>query len=369
MGLHTLFDAGWRAGHPGSADPGRHALSDRDARCSGAVCVDRPGDYDPTVSHNRLAACGLFALFFVPVANVASFALAAAWPEREGAVATSQPSPFARIVPRDALGAAVFAVLASALWGVALVPLGTVALGSYGWGLFAGIPFVQGAIAAYAYAAHGSRTLGASVFVALLSIALTAVGLLALALEGAVCILMAVPIAAAFAALGAVLGHTIGRQPQRANLAVVLLCMLLAPAIMGAETISSRVAPTYMVTTSIDIAAPPDVVWRNVISFPGPAAADRIAVSDWYCVPRSREDRRDAASVLSGIASSQPESLWSPSPFGNRITDWHFRYARARNRCANGRHTATSTRRTCITTWCRATVNSFSKRCPTGVRV
>ncbi len=210
----------------------------------------------------------LVTFFFVPVANIASFAIAAAWPERETVATASHESSLAKIIPRDGLGAAIFAVLLGGVLGAALVPLGTVALGSYGWGLFAAIPFVQGAVAAYAYAANGSRTLGASVNVALLSIALTAAALLALALEGAVCIAMAVPIAAAFAAIGAVFGHSIGRQTLRPNTAMILVCALLAPAIMGAEAASSRVAPVYMVTTSIDIAAPPEVVWRNVISFP-----------------------------------------------------------------------------------------------------
>jgi hypothetical protein len=210
----------------------------------------------------------LVVLFFVPIANIMSFALAAAWPEHEAEISRSPRAWLARIVPRDALGAAVVAVVVAGILGALLVPLGTVALGSYGWGLFAAIPFVQGAIAAYAYAVHGSRTLGASVTIAMLSIALTALALLALALEGAICVAMALPVAAAFAALGAVFGHSIGRQRLHPNTAVVLLCVLLAPTIMGAETISSRVAPTYMVTTSIDIAAPPAVVWRNVVSFP-----------------------------------------------------------------------------------------------------
>ena len=210
----------------------------------------------------------LVVLFFVPIANIASFALAAAWPEHEPAAESRRESWVARIVPKDALGAAVFALLAAAVLGAALVPIGTIALGSYGWGLFAAIPFAQGAIAAYAYASRAPRTLGASVLVALLSVAVTAVALLGLALEGAVCIAMATPLAAAFAAIGAVFGYSIGRQPLRPNTAVILLCIFLAPVIMGAETISSRVAPTYVVTTSIDIAAPAEVVWHNVVSVP-----------------------------------------------------------------------------------------------------
>jgi hypothetical protein len=210
----------------------------------------------------------LVPLFFVPIANLASFAVAAAWPEHDPTAASRRESWVARIVPTDALGAAVFALLVAAVLGAALVPIGTIALGSYGWGLFAGIPFGQGAIAAYAYAARAPRTLGASIVVALLSIGVTTIALLALDLEGAICIVMATPIAAGFAAMGGFFGYAISRQTFLPNTAVVLLCVLVAPAIMGAETISSRVAPTYAVTTSIDVAAPPEVVWRNVISFP-----------------------------------------------------------------------------------------------------
>lgn len=209
----------------------------------------------------------LVVLFFVPIANVASFAVAAAWPENAATPEPRRDSWLVRIVPADPLGAAIFAVLASGVLGAALVPLGTVVLGSYGWGLFAAIPFGQGTIAAYAYSSHGPRSLGASVLVALLSVAVTALALLALALEGAVCIAMATPIAAAFAAIGAVFGFSISRRPLRPHAAVVLLCAGLAPAIMGVETISSRTAPTYVVTTSIVVAAPPQVVWRNVVSF------------------------------------------------------------------------------------------------------
>ncbi len=160
----------------------------------------------------------LVILFFIPIANIASFALAAAWPEHEASAEFRAESWLSKIVPRDALGAALFALLVAGALGAALVPIGTVALGSYGWGLFAAIPFVQGAIAAYAYAVHGSRTLGASILIALLSIGVTALALLALALEGAVCIAMATPIAAAFAAIGAIFGYSIARHaaaPER----------------------------------------------------------------------------------------------------------------------------------------------------------
>jgi uncharacterized membrane protein YhaH (DUF805 family) len=210
----------------------------------------------------------LVVLFFVPIANIASFAVAAAWPDRRLQEAGSADSAIARVVPRDALGSAVLATLVSGLLGAALVPIGTLVLGSYGWGLFAAIPFAQGAIAAYLYSIHRERTVGQCVFVALLSVTVTCAALLALAVEGVVCIAMAAPIAGAFAAIGALFGYAVGRPRVRPNAAAIVLCMLFAPAIMGAEKIASPVAPTYEVSTSIDIAAPPSEVWKHVIRFP-----------------------------------------------------------------------------------------------------
>lgn len=210
----------------------------------------------------------LTVLFFVPIANIASFAIAAAWPERTAAPQDRADPWYVRAIPGDRLGAAVFALLTAGVLGSVLVPIGTVVLGSYGWGLFAAIPFVQGAVAAYVYGVHAGRTIRESVVVAVLSIGVTAVALLALALEGAVCIAMAAPIAAVFAAIGAIFACSIGNQRLRPNAAVVLVCVMLAPAIMGAEAGSARVAPVYVVSTTIEVAASPETVWKHVLRFP-----------------------------------------------------------------------------------------------------
>ncbi len=259
----------------------------------------------------------LVVLFFVPVANVASFALAAAWPENVPRAGSRGESWLERIVPEDPLGAALLAVVLAGILGAALVPLGTIVLGSYGWGLFAAIPFGQGTIAAYAYASRAPRTLGASVLVALLSVAVTALALLALALEGALCIAMATPIAAAFAAIGAVFGFSVARRPLRPHTAVVLLCASLAPAIMGVETISSRPAPTYVVTTSIVVAARPQVVWRNVLSFPDLPPPTELPFRAGIAYPiRARIVGRGVGAVryceFSTGSFIEPITVWQP---------------------------------------------------------
>jgi len=208
-------------------------------------------------------------LFFLPVANIVSFAVAAVWPEnieREGAA----PQWLRRFVPRDTLGAAVLAIVLSSVVAVICVALGTRALNSYGWGLFAAIPFAEGAIAAILFGVHERRTLGESVSVALLSVVLTLGALLAVALEGGICTVMAAPLALILAFIGALFGHAIQARHGRpaAGMSSLAVLLLAAPAIMGAESVVQREQPVYMVESEIVVNAPPAEVWKHVISFP-----------------------------------------------------------------------------------------------------
>ncbi len=211
----------------------------------------------------------LSVLFFAPVANIVSFALAAIWPERVDDERTQPPRWLERVVPADTLGAATLAVAAAALLGVVCVALGTRALSSYGWGLFAAIPFSQGAIAAYVYGVHRRRRIAESLGVAMLSMGLTFAALIAVALEGVICVAMAAPLAAALAALGALFGHVLQSRAVngRIDAAALLVLIAAAPAVMGAEAVVPREAPVYVVRSEIVIDAPPMTVWRNVVRF------------------------------------------------------------------------------------------------------
>ncbi len=134
-------------------------------------------------------------LFFVPIANIVSFGVAALWPERTESRDRATPGWLARWVPQDRFGIAVVAAIVPAAFGLILVAVSTELLDSYGWALFAAVPFAQGALAVILYASHGRRGIGASVLIALISCGVSLFGLLAVALEGVVCIAMAAPIA------------------------------------------------------------------------------------------------------------------------------------------------------------------------------
>src|SRR5438034_3949673 len=135
----------------------------------------------------------------------------------------------------------------------------------YSAGLFLGMPFTIGYISAYVFNARGAQSERHTMQVALLAVALAGGAMLVFALEGAVCVAMAFPIAALLALPGAILGRAVALRsvgpPARAGLAA-----LLAPLVVLASP--RQGAPSHEVVTAVAIDAPPAVVWRHVVTFP-----------------------------------------------------------------------------------------------------
>src|SRR5262249_47176085 len=95
------------------------------------------------------------------------------------------------------------------------------------------------------------------------------VGILAVALEGAICIIMAAPIALVLTFLGAVVGYVIQARPWLSDQAfgVVLALVVLLPALMAAESASEPEPELWAVRTEVIIDATPEQVWPHVIAF------------------------------------------------------------------------------------------------------
>src|SRR5438309_1778052 len=136
---------------------------------------------------------------------------------------------------------------------------------NYSVGLFLGTPFTIGAISAHIYNRRHPRSIRDTIKVVLIALVLAGGTLLLFAAEGGVCLAMAFPIAALVAILGGLLGRAIAvhgaEPPSRVGLAA-----LLAPLLVAVEPPAS--APPREVVTVVEIAAPPDVVWRSVVTFP-----------------------------------------------------------------------------------------------------
>ena len=223
-----------------------------------------------TVKRLRSAGLPLWlaVLFFVPLVKFLFFAVLCVLPGRE-----SQESPargrWDALLPASTLGSAVAAVVATFIPALLLGWFCTTFLESYSASLFMGIPFCQGFLAALFHGRRERRSLGACIGVALLSIFCAGVGFFAFALEGVICLVMAAPLAAMLATLGACLGCAVQSQRVHSGESGRLACvaLLALPGLMWLEDAQPPTDPLLQVTSVLDVAAPPERVWRNVVSF------------------------------------------------------------------------------------------------------
>jgi uncharacterized membrane protein YhaH (DUF805 family) len=265
------------------------------------------------VDAGRSAAWGL--LFFVPVINDLVMLFLAALPT----VFPAPPSvPEPGEGPRTRSGSALRGAFAGVVVGVLVVAantaVSTLVVRSYSSFLFVGTPFVVGFVSAALFNADAPRTLRATLGLAAAAIAAAAGVVLLLALEGALCLAMAFPIALVLALVGAALGRAValGGRPRAAPLAVLALAL---PALTGLGPAGP--APEGEVRSSIDVAAPPAVVWKHVIGF-----ADLPPPSEWefrHGVAYPMRARIEGAGVgavrfceFSTGAFVEPITVWDP---------------------------------------------------------
>ncbi len=208
-------------------------------------------------------------LFFVPVVNYATMVWLAVQPSRAVAAAGAPPPAAVDLRLRAGLlgvGAALAITIPTVLIGVYLRR-------QYSAGLFLGTPFSIGYISAYVFNAREEQRLRHTLQVALLAVVLAGGAMLVFALEGAVCIAMALPLAALLALPGAVLGQAVATRHTVYKTGAGL-GVLMAPLVV--LTSPPQTARTHEVVTVVDIDAPPAVVWRRVVTFP-----DLPAPQEW----------------------------------------------------------------------------------------
>ncbi len=170
---------------------------------------------------------------------------------------------------------AVMAIGASVIFGGVMLVFSVYVLSSYGASLFLGTPMMMGAIAAYLYNRRSRRGHLASVGVGMGSVFFAGVALLLFALEGVICIFMAMPVMLPLGAFGAFVGKAIAdasRWPQHGLAVCVAALPLLA-------VVEAYWQPTteYVVVSMVEVDAPPEVVWENVVHFP-----DLPPDTDWF---------------------------------------------------------------------------------------
>jgi uncharacterized membrane protein YhaH (DUF805 family) len=201
-------------------------------------------------------------LFFVPVINYVVMLALSMLPSAPNVDWDSGPVP-ATVV--DRIGSAVAGVGAALVIGVVAVLVSTIALESYGLALFLATPFLLGMVSAFVYNHGHPRTSGATFAVVCLSLFVVGGSLILFALEGLLCIVMALPLGLVLAFFGGAIGRAIAvrSHTNRPGIAYGLLLLPMA----GVIDSTAPPAPLIETVTAIVIAAPPERVWDEVIAF------------------------------------------------------------------------------------------------------
>jgi uncharacterized membrane protein YhaH (DUF805 family) len=194
-------------------------------------------------------------LFFVPIVNYLFMIILCCLPTSD---ATPGPSPardqrFASVAASTAAGAAV---------GIAMMGLSVVWLRGYGASLFLGTPFVMGFVSGFLFNRSGAETPLATLGVAYLTLVVVGGVITLLAIEGLLCLLMALPLALLLTSLGAILGRRVALGGAEA--AATIGVALALPLLTGFEAQHLR-APIREVVTRLDVDAAPEAVWPNVV--------------------------------------------------------------------------------------------------------
>jgi hypothetical protein len=215
---------------------------------------------------------GFVALFFAPFLNLVFFAVLCLVPDREPAIVPAgvdRPDrAFSSVIPSDPLGSAAIGAILTGLIGSLAVYLGVQSIGVYGWGMFVALPFCMGMASVLIHTYHRPQTLASCLLVSVVSVLLVGIILFAVAVEGFVCIMMAVPVATPLAMLGGLFGFLLQRNKYVVSHGSMMCVLAVLPlTLTGVEKMKRVDPPLTTVETSIRIHAPADKVWRNLVAF------------------------------------------------------------------------------------------------------
>jgi hypothetical protein len=162
-----------------------------------------------------------------------------------------------------------FAIFFPALIGLGGAALSVVEFEQYGWSLFLGLPIVVSFLAAFAWSFKRKVSFLNAYKMSCLSILALGGLLIIFALDGLICLLMALPLALVLALIGAAFGRLVGSSiGGAAGTTLASLLSLSFPLLVGFEHANSPKPTIREVTTSVLIDAKIEDVWDTVIAFP-----------------------------------------------------------------------------------------------------
>ena len=143
-------------------------------------------------------------------------------------------------------------------------------LGTYGWTVFTAIPFIASIAAAILFGWRKKRDILECMQVSVVSLLIMASVLLLIPFEGVICLLMAAPLAIGIGVVGGAVGYIIQvNLPRSESMPRLMGCFaIILPLLIAGEYLTPTEVPEYKNVDTIEIAAPPAVVWKYLIDFP-----------------------------------------------------------------------------------------------------
>jgi uncharacterized membrane protein YhaH (DUF805 family) len=169
----------------------------------------------------------------------------------------------------------LFALGAGTLVGGILFALSILLLQDYGTSMFLLTPFLMGATAGFIYNSNGSRPWGATIRLACSTILCGELSLFVFAFEGAVCLVMALPLALILGMLGGIMGKAISEAARPSTQGSMIAILFVPLAAVGDAWFTQP--PMREVSTTIEVHAPAEVVWKHVTSF-----SEITRPREWY---------------------------------------------------------------------------------------
>lgn len=229
-----------------------------------------------SMSVRRVADAGrspwLGLVVLIPLLNLVLMLVMCILPSAPGKHWTPEGRP-----PSDQARAtsAALAIGVSLLLGGFMLWVGVYLLSTYGTSLFLGTPLVMGATAAYLYNRPYARSWPSSIGVGVAAVFFAGVALLLFALEGLICVAMAMPLMLPLGIMGGAIGKAIAEATRRPPVELAAVVLVL-PILAGGESLLVN-SKECVVCTVVEIDAPAAVVWENVVEFP-----DLPETRDWY---------------------------------------------------------------------------------------
>ncbi len=276
-----------------------------------------------SATYNRARSAGIYPpvsafMLVTPLAIMVALILAAL--RTEETVGTNAPALALPILQPKVLRG-LKTVVITTVTALVVIWLGTYVANFYGIALFIGVPMLIGYIAAASECYDASNVIdaGRCYRKAYLALLWTGVALLLIAWEGAICLLMALPIAIPFVYLGAKIAISIAsasKNEAEQSSKTMCLTILVLPGLLVSEANFNPPPPLRHVTSTVIVNAPPETVWRNVISFPELPAPQEAIFKAGIAYPMNAE-------IIGHGVGAVRHCNFSTGTFVEPITDWN----------------------------------------------